>query len=222
MSLLLDLFIPAKCLFCSRISSRVCADCSELVGADPRLVFRNGLVGFSCTSYTPEAKLLLRSFKELGESSLGGFLASAMVPLLSCFQEEPTLIVPIPSNLETLRERGFNPAEVLARELCLHAASLRYENLLYKTRETKDQSKLKPMERLENQEGAMMATVGAHRVLLIDDVVTTGATLKTATRALENAGHSVIGFLTFAETEAKRCNLTTQAPLPSDGGTSWN
>jgi orotate phosphoribosyltransferase len=68
----------------------------------------------------------------------------------------------------------------------------------------------------------MLAKVGIEKIVLIDDVVTTGATLQSATTALKNAGHSVVGFLTFAETEAKRCNLTTQASFPAYGGTSWN
>ena len=68
----------------------------------------------------------------------------------------------------------------------------------------------------------MLAKAGSEKIVLIDDVVTTGATLKNAAVALQNAGHSVLGFLTFAETEAKRCNLTTQASFPADGGTSWN
>lgn len=75
---------------------------------------------------------------------------------------------------------------------------------------------------MQNQLNSMVAKVGHERVVLVDDVVTTGSTLKTAAKTLENAGHEVIGFLTFAETESKRCNLTTRATLPADGGTSWN
>ncbi|MEY4451344.1 MAG: hypothetical protein RLZZ380_465 [Actinomycetota bacterium] len=173
-------------------------------------------------SYTPDAKLLLRSFKELGESSLAYPIAQTMTSLLGCFEQVPTRLVPIPSNSRSIRERGFNPAEIIAREIAKQVPSLRFENLLARARQTLDQSKLNPSERRDNQQGSMVARVGTEQVLLIDDVVTTGATLKEATQALEEAGHSVIGFLTFAETEAKRCNLTTQATLPADGGTTWN
>jgi predicted amidophosphoribosyltransferase len=173
-------------------------------------------------AYTAEAKLLLRAFKELGESSLAYQIAQSMTPLLGCFEEFPTRLVPIPSNFKSIRERGFNPAEIIAREIAVHYPNLRFENLLTRTRQTLDQSKLTPFERSDNQLGSMLARVGGEQIILIDDVVTTGATLKEATSALENAGHSVIGFLTFAETEAKRCNLATQATSPADGGTSWN
>ncbi len=173
-------------------------------------------------SYNTEAKLLLRSFKELGESSLGKLIAEWMIPLLACFDEIPTRLVAVPSNFKTLRARGYNPAEVIAREISSHPGAPPFANLIWRTRETSDQSKLSPSQRAANQQGSMLAKVGIEKIVLIDDVVTTGATLQSATTALKNAGHSVVGFLTFAETEAKRCNLTTQASFPADGGTSWN
>ena len=222
MASLFDLLLPSCCLFCSKLSARICNDCSDDCGLDPRLVFRDGLVGFSASSYTDQAKQLLRSFKELGESSLGSFLAERMKPLLTCFDEPPTCLVPVPSNTLSLRERGFNPAEIIARELCRSLNGIGYQNLLARTRQTKDQSRLSPRQRAENQLNSMMAKVGCERVILIDDVITTGSTLKTASKTLENSGHKVIGFLTFAETESKGCILTTQAKSPDDGGTSWN
>ena len=222
MSSLLEVFIPGTCLICGKLFERICSDCSNDLGLDPRLVFRRNLVGFSATSYTEPVRRVLRSFKELGESSLGSFLAMRLKPLLSCFSETPTCLVPVPSNINSIRERGFNPAEVIARELCVAVPGIPYRNLLARTRQTQDQSRLSPAQRADNQLNSMMAKVGNERVILIDDVITTGSTLKTAAETLENSGHKVIGFLTFAETESKRCNLTTQALLPADGGTSWN
>ena len=219
---LLDVLIPGTCLVCGKLFERICSKCSNDLGLDPRLVFRENLVGFSATSYTESVRLVLRSFKELGESSLGAFLAMRLKPLLTCFSETPTCLVPVPSNFTSLRERGFNPAEVIARELARAAPGVTYQNLLMRTRQTQDQSRLSPSQRAENQLNSMIARVGNERVIVIDDVVTTGATIQTATETLENSGHKVIGFLTFAETESKRCNLTTQALLPADGGTSWN
>lgn len=155
-------------------------------------------------SYNQDAKHLLRAFKELGESSLAKILAENIFPLLGCFMDAPKVLVPVPSNRITLRERGFNPAEVIARELCQLDASLNYKNLLSRTRTSLDQSKLGVLERSENQRDSMMATVGAETVILVDDIVTTGATLKASQLALEAAGNIVAGFVTFAETETKK------------------
>jgi predicted amidophosphoribosyltransferase len=193
-----------------------------MFSVDPRLVYRNGLVGFATMPYNDSSQKMIRAFKELGESGLGSLMAEWMLPLLSCFTEPPTRLVPIPSNKISLRERGFNPAEVLARELCSANQSLRYENLLIRSRATLDQSKLNPDQRQENQSGSMLCQAGNERVIIVDDVVTTGATVLAASKTLEKAGHRVLGFLAFAETEANGCNLSTQAKKPEDGGTSWN
>ena len=173
-------------------------------------------------SYNSSARLLLRSYKELGESELASTLAKSMLPLLGCFQNSPELLVPIPSNKSSLRERGFNPAELIAREISVRVQGMRWQNLLARVRETSDQTKLSPTERRANQVGSMISKVGGGNVILVDDVVTTGSSLLEAKKTLENAGFFVEGFLTFAETESKGCNLSTQAQSPEDGGTSWN
>lgn len=222
MSLLLDIFLPSKCLFCESLGGRICLTCETDIATDPRLVIRDGLVGFSATSYDDKAKSILRSYKELGESELAKFLSRAMIPLVPCFEQMPEILVPIPSNRSSVIERGFNPAELIAREISAGLSGVRWANLLGRIRETQDQSKLSPAERRINQSGSMAGRVGSGKVLLIDDVVTTGATLLAAKETLEKSGYFVEGFITFAETEAKRCTLTTQASLPADGGTSWN
>ena len=199
-----NLILPAQCLFCNRLGARICSNCNRQVGVDPRLVYREGRIGFSSDAYSDSAKRIIRAYKELGESELAVEIAEAMRPLLACFEEPPTLLVPIPSNQTSLRERGFNPAELLARELSSKVSGLRWANLLKRSRQTLDQSKLSPSQRQVNQSGSMVAQAGLGKVLIIDDVVTTGATIATATQVLENAGYFVQGFLTFAETEAKR------------------
>ncbi len=222
MSLILELFLPAKCLFCDELGDRVCGNCAYEVGAAPRIVSREGFIGFSATDYNMASQKLLRSYKELGESELAGFIAGAMFPLLQCFEGLPDFLVPMPSNRSSLRERGYNPAELLAREIAARLPRVKWSNLLSRVRETQDQSKLNPIERKVNQLGSMVAKAGSGSVIIVDDVVTTGASVLTAKQTLENAGYFVQGFVTFAETEGKRCTLTTQAQLPADGGTSWN
>jgi ComF family protein len=180
------------------------------------------LIGFATMAYDENSKQLLRAYKELGESSLASQIAIWVSPLLSCFVEQPSHFVPVPSNRLSERERGFNPAEVVAREISRLHPEVPYRNLLSRSRTTQDQSKLNPQERLENQFQSMVAMAGSESVVLIDDVVTTGATLLAASNSLQSAGHRVIGFLAFAETEANGCNLSTQATKPADGGTSWN
>lgn len=204
MSLLLNIFLPTTCIYCRKLTARVCYECEPRVGSDPRLVFRENFIGFSSMTYNSDAKLLLRAFKELGESSLGKLMAQNMFPLIECFQNAPTILVPVPSNRNSLRARGLNPAEVIARELTNLDRNLRFQNLLARTRQTQDQSKLSVSARKENQRESMIASAAGASVLLVDDVVTTGSTLLAAKESLEKAGNSVVGFLTFAETESKK------------------
>ena len=213
MSLLLDVFLPTTCLLCKKLGQRICAVCQGEVGISPRIVRRGSMVGFAATDYSDTAKLILRSFKELGESELASVLGSAMLPLLGCFSKSPALLVPIPSNAGSLRERGFNPAELLAREIAIRSNGLRWANVLQRTRQTADQSKLDPQARRLNQRDSMRARAGSSEVILIDDVITTGSTLNEARQVLEKAGYFVTGFITFAETEANRSMLSTQATV---------
>jgi ComF family protein len=123
--------------------------------------------------------------------------------------EAGSVLLPIPLGRRRLRERGYNQAEALARALG-RAAGLRVETgALRRARETRSQTALAPAARTANVEGAFMAspTRGA-RLVLVDDVCTTGATLVAAARALRAAGAARVEAVTFA-----------RAPLPVPGGT---
>jgi ComF family protein len=119
------------------------------------------------------------------------------------------VLVPIPLGPRRLRERGYNQAEALARALG-RASGLRVDAaVLRRARETRSQTALAPTARAANVAGAFMAspTQGA-RLVLVDDVCTTGATLVAAARALRAAGAARVEAVTFA-----------RAPLPVPGGT---
>lgn len=110
-------------------------------------------------------------------------------------------LVPVPSTRRRNRERGYDPAVLLADETArLLGAPCRA--LLTRTRETAPQSALSAPERRRNVEGAFAGSPRARgRVLvLVDDVVTTGATLFAAARALRAAGAADVRALVLART----------------------
>jgi ComF family protein len=201
---LLDLILPAKCVNCDRIGARICSICETEIGTSPRLVFRSSLVGFAADSYGETSKKLLRAFKELGEFRLAQLIAKSMVGLLDCFEETFEQLLPIPSSQTSLTDRGFNPAVLIAREVSKLRPEFQCSDRLLRTREVADQSKLKPGERFRNQSDSMKIFGDPASLILIDDVVTTGATLVEAAKTAEAAGNRVVGFLTFAETESKK------------------
>lgn len=127
-----------------------------------------------------------------------------MSTLVDCFHSSGITLTAIPGNRKSTLERGYNQAELLAREIRQLNPNLGFRRLLRRTRDTLDQSKLKPDERSINQKNSMVAEVGRLNVVVVDDIITTGATMRAAVEALQHAGHNFVGFVTFAETESKK------------------
>lgn len=130
--------------------------------------------------------------------ALGRLIAhSGCVP-----DEKIDLVVPVPLHPARLRQRGFNQSLLLARPLAKAlCVKIDYANLK-KTRSTKDQIGLDEKERAENMKGAFDSHLKAFdgkTVLLIDDVYTTGATIRACSGALVRAGAKVYA-VTLART----------------------
>jgi ComF family protein len=114
------------------------------------------------------------------------------------------LLVPMPLSHQRLRERGFNQALLLARALSAHKT---HPRLLIRIKDTPAQSSLPRAARLANVQHAFatdplrQAEVEGRRVVLIDDVMTSGASLGAAARSLRQAGAAHITTLVFARAE---------------------
>jgi ComF family protein len=101
------------------------------------------------------------------------------------------MIVPVPLHPSRLRERGYNQAALLARELSAYVAGDVVEDCLIRTKATIPQVGLRAQERRANVRDAFRCvsdSLSGKRVLLVDDVFTTGATLESAGAALRGAG----------------------------------
>lgn len=107
------------------------------------------------------------------------------------------VVVPVPTSRAAMRHRGYRVADLLARRACLRPV-----RALRIVRATADQRRLSRDARARNVVGSMRATrrLDGAEVLIVDDVVTTGATLEEAARALRAAGARVRGALTVAAT----------------------
>ncbi len=100
-----------------------------------------------------------------------------------------------------LEERGYNQSALLATTFSKAVGLPVHPTWLQRTRETRHQVGLGPSERQANVEGAFVATtaVAGHRILLVDDVYTTGATLHACAVAARSAGAEVVYGLTLAQ-----------------------
>ena len=193
------------------------------------MVIRPGLVqGVASVDYQGTAKDLVHHLKLLGSGSVSRLMALRMaesvrslgavenlgfgLPVGSVQNSPQKLIylVPVPSRPEMTRIRGFVPSVVLANKLAKELQKLgvraRVRNLVRLNRNVKDQAGLTRQGRHDNLLGAMIAGspvgVGDEAAVLwmVDDVVTTGASLRELHRCLVAAGWNVQSFVTFAET----------------------
>lgn len=142
--------------------------------------------------YAGPAADSIRHFKYGGQLAIAGPLTRLLIAGALSYAGAIDAVVPMPLHASKLRERGWNPSLVLARPVARALGVPLRPLWLSRTRATRAQAGLSSADRLRNVYGAFRArAVPGCRVLLIDDVRTTGATLAEAARELETRGHDV-------------------------------
>ncbi len=155
-------------------------------------------VDYVCAAFPYEGvarELILRlKFDSVRAAAIPLAHAMSMLP-----GGEEELIVPIPTTKKRLRSRGFNQAEVLAR-LIGKETGMPVANALTRSADRAEQSTLSAQERTKNLIGTLRADkrVRGKRILVVDDVYTTGSTVREAARALLEAGAVGVGVFTAA------------------------
>lgn len=195
---LLETILPSTCVGCRKVGRTICAKCLEVLEPQPRAVSR-GVSGWSAIDYGKVATNAINAFKEHGRTALVGEFCRLLDGI-----ELPAnaVLVGLPSSASATRKRGFVPAELLADRLA-RRRSLKSSHALVFSRKIADQAKLSRDERAINLADSMLAKPLHGPVILVDDVVTTGASLREAARAMAAAGNQVAGFITIAETILK-------------------
>ena len=115
--------------------------------------------------------------------------------------ERSGVVAPVPLHPRRLAWRGYNHSLELARRVARHSGSEVTPQALTRLRDTVPQARLDAKKRKSNLKGAFSADAGqvaGHRVLLVDDVMTTGATLVECTHALHQAGATGVDVLVLA------------------------
>ncbi len=155
------------------------------------------------------ARACLHAFKYDGWHAIASTLARCMHELAEESTAADTTFVPVPLAPARMRERGYNQAAVLAHALARLTSHSEVADVLVRLRETPSQTRLTRVDRFANVAGAFQVNAklfrtGQRRWVLVDDVMTTGATLNACAAALRAAGVESLHCLTFGRARAPR------------------
>jgi len=220
--------LPIDCAGCGAADRALCASCrSELVARIDTRVLGDGTRVVTALAYDGAVRESVLAFKHRGRTdvarALAVPLAAAMEAALATTNREGIEIAAVPSTRAAFRRRGYDPVAVLLGAAGLGRAS-RHRVLSF-TRDHAQQKLLDRGARRRNLAWAMLAvpSLRGRVFILVDDVVTTGATLEEAARAIRAAGGEVLCAVALANTEklagrsgSSRHKLVTS---PDDGTT---
>lgn len=207
------LFLPARCLCCGRAvrpERLFCPGCVPALPKEPLsrefpLPGGGSLAVAACFPYEKGFRRTLHRLKFQEERALARPLGTLMAEAASSLGEELDGVTWVPMSPQKLRRRGYNQSELLAKAVAKELGLPAWD-LLEQVRETDTQHNLTRAQRADNVRGAYRAkgaTLGK-RVLLVDDIVTTGATLRACAQGLYGAGAQKVCAVCAANTAFSR------------------
>jgi len=156
--------------------------------------------------FNNEVQEVIHEIKFFGKKSLTKFVGRELADLMTRDKDylEADLIIPVPLHKTKLRERGFNQSLLLSQAIFKLSNTPVNQKVLKRIRYTQPQSKLNAFERQQNVKDAFRvidpSAVKEKTVILVDDVLTTGSTMRACAESLESAGVAKILALTAAAT----------------------
>lgn len=197
---------PNRCPFCERIIAAekyYCESCPEFLPFISKPVSPPENVSrlYACCFYRQRARDAVLRFKYNNEFYSADAFALMISEKLKDVKAD--LIVPVPSSRKSVKSRGFTTAEVIGKRVAMRVG-IPMIKALGANREKKEQKGLSAKKRIINAQNAFFvkekSAVRGKRVILIDDVCTTGATLSAAAELLLKAGAADVAAAVFAKT----------------------
>ncbi len=207
-----SLICPSCFLKLSFVKTPVCKKCGKEIVDETmeycgdcmghRHAFESGV---ALLNYDETARTVMAQIKYKNKREYLDFFGAAMAKRYERTVERMAVeaIVPVPVHPSRRRARGFNQAEVLAEVLGKKLGIPVKPEMLIREKRTRPQKELTAAERLKNLSGAFSAREGIHgirRVLLVDDIYTTGSTIEACARVLRNAGVEKVYFAVICMT----------------------
>ncbi len=214
---LMSVLAPYECLGCKTEGGLLCGVCAGGLSAAPERCYRcqtASPAGRTCgvcsaasvlgrvravSPYAGMAKELVAMLKFSGARTASREMAVLMAPLLEAMSDPDVLVVPVPTATGRVRRRGYDQARLLARELCRRTGLPRLD-CLARSGQTHQVGAGRERRHEQLQRAFHTRRPGAvqgRHILLVDDVVTTGATLEAAALVLHDAGAARIEAITF-------------------------
>lgn len=198
---ILAFLAPNDCLGCNTEGRLVCKECIVALPVVETKTLVSPYISSvtSVTSYKSTAKELLWKLKSSGAQEAAKIMAECMVRILP--KDRESLIVPVPTASNRVRQRGYDQAKLIARQIA-RKARLPYLNCLVRSGYAHQvgagrEQRLRQLEtafRVKN-----LRNIQDANIVLVDDVVTTGASLEIAAKVLKEAGANDISAITFAQ-----------------------
>jgi ComF family protein len=205
---LVDLLLPPACAGCGRFGHLVCRDCLAgfraagtpddwFVASDPGTIVGDALeLAIAAFAHDGTLRRALQRLKYGGSGRIAVPLGRAAAPALDALTGicGPLPLVPVPVHAARERQRGYNQAALLADALATQAR-LPVRHILERRRATARQHGLGKAARLHNLRGAFALRDGARipqHVILVDDILTTSATLEACAQVLRDAGAAAV------------------------------
>ncbi|HHU17932.1 MAG TPA: ComF family protein [Clostridiales bacterium] len=190
-----------NCQCCGKIlqdsyAPNLCSDCLE-----EEHIFNKG---YTCVEYTAAERDIIHNFKYKDKAYLGRKLAEILYDRIKVEELETDIVVPVPMHIKKQRKRGYNQAAVMASSLAKFMGVPYEGKALVRTIETKPMSSLGAHERKNNVQYAFDVrenkknNITGKRVLLVDDVYTTGSTADSCASVLLATGAKEVFIITFA------------------------
>ncbi|MHA6509374.1 ComF family protein [Tessaracoccus sp. Y1736] len=197
-----DLFLGASCPGCGGAWFGLCAECRTALEIPVRLVHRDLPVPlYAACPYRPILAHVVPRYKDDGALHLDRVLGHLLARAVRAVDPEPgTVVVPVPSMSSSTRARGYDHAYRLAR-IAAREMGLPAKRVARRLASGSDQEGLTRQERAENLHSSMEARPMNGSALVVDDVVTTGASLRETIRCLRAAGVPVVGAAVVADAD---------------------
>ena len=195
-----------RCLYCNEYSIfkyGLCEDCCRNIReCDNYFKLLDYIDDIHvCAKYNNFVKELMIDFKYNDKTYISKIFGEMLIEKIFKLKllREFDLITFIPEFKSDLKRRGYNQGEILSEYICKNT-DFPMEELLHKTRKNRKQKDLNEAERYENVKDIFKAKKNLHnlKVLIVDDVVTTGYTLDFAAKALKEAGAKKVAAITVA------------------------